>query len=503
MSSEPYSVVVVGAGFSGMCTAIKLRQAGIDDFVVLERNPEVGGAWFENTYPGCGVDIASMLYSLSFAPNPAWSRTFASQPELLAYAMSIADDFGLRPYLRLSTALRGAVWDEAADVWVLDTVTEVSPGVFEAGEPLRARVVVGAFVGLNNPVVPDFPVKDTFAGPAFHSARWDPTFDHAGKRVAVVGTGASAVQIVPELVKTCAKVTVFQRTPGWVIPCLDLPTPALGRALFRKLPLAQSISRTALLLLHETAALGMVWDTPATTAIKKVAQLHLKRSVKDPWMRSQLTPDFRPGCKRMLVSSQYYPALQADNCSLITWPIATISPAGIRTSDGIEHQVDAIVFATGFDVGKTGTPFPVTGRDGRVLGDEWARGAYAYRSVTVSGFPNLFLTFGPNSGPGHNSALVYMESQIDYMVAAVRLMHSQNLAWMDVRKDVEVTFNERMQQRLTRTTWNSGCNSWYLTDDGFNGTMYPGFATQYARQLGKVRLADYEVGAAVPALIGV
>jgi cation diffusion facilitator CzcD-associated flavoprotein CzcO len=246
---------------------------------------------------------------------------------------------------------------------------------------------------------------------------------------------------------------------------------------------------------HESMALGMVWSTPLTRVIEQLAGAHLRRQVRDPWLRRQLTPDFRAGCKRMLVSNDYYPALQRPNTKLITWPIATISPEGIRTSDGIERHFDAIVFATGFDITKTGTPIPITGLDGRVLADEWHRGVQAYKSINVSGYPNLFFTFGPNSGPGHNSALVYMESQIDYIVAATTTILKQDLRSLDVRADVQRRYNERIQRRLKRTTWNSGCQSWYLTDDGYNGAMFPGFATQYARQLSSVDLDDYEVSA--------
>src|SRR5690606_4288416 len=263
------------------------------------------------------------------------------------------------------------------------------------------------------------------------------------------------------------------------LPRVNRRTGALAKEIYRQVPGAETLARQAWFYGHESVALGVVWNTPLTRVVELVGRAQLRRQVRDPWLRRQLTPEFRAGCKRLLMSDDYYPALQRDNCKLITWPIARIAPDGIRTAEGIEHRADCIVFATGFDVSKKGTPIPITGRDGRVLADEWRRGAFAYRSVTVSGYPNLFLTFGPNSGPGHNSALVYMESQIDYLVRAVRIILDRDLTMLDVRPDRQERYNAAIQRRLGATTWNSGCRSWYLTEDGFNPTMYPGFATQY------------------------
>jgi cation diffusion facilitator CzcD-associated flavoprotein CzcO len=340
------------------------------------------------------------------------------------------------------------------------------------------------------------PGIEHFTGHKIHSARWDHDYDFSGKRVAVVGTGASAIQIIPELVKQADFVKVFQRTPGWVLPRPDFHTPEWNKQLFRTLPAAQSALRKALFWGHESVALGIIWHSPLTGLVQRIARSHLHQQVRDPWLRRQLTPDFRIGCKRVLISNDYYPALQRENCKLITWPIATLCANGIRTAEGIEHQFDCIVFATGFDVCKSGTPFPVTGVQARQLGEEWARGSQAYKSINVAGYPNLFFTFGPNSGPGHNSALVYMEAQIDYAVQGITTILQQNLKMLDVKADVQQRHNRRIQQRLARTNWNSGCKSWYLTEDGFNSTMYPGFATQYANQMKHLNLADYR---AVPA----
>jgi cation diffusion facilitator CzcD-associated flavoprotein CzcO len=287
-------------------------------------------------------------------------------------------------------------------------------------------------------------------------------------------------------------VKVFQRTPGWVLPRLDVPMPRPVQDLFTKVPAAQQLARQALFWGHEASATALVWNTPLTSLVARLGKMHLRVAVKDPWLRRQLTPDFVPGCKRMLVSSDYYPALQRDNCKLIDWPIATLSPVGIRTSDGVEHHLDCIVFATGYDVHLTGPPFPVTGLGGRSLNTDWTEGAQAYKSINVHGYPNLFVMTGPNSGPGHNSLLVYIEGQLDYAVRGITTILDNNLCYLDVRADVQRRHNQRIQQRLAKTTWMSGCRSWYLTKDGFNASMYPGFATQYLRQMRDFRFADYD-----------
>ncbi|NMN99332.1 flavin-containing monooxygenase [Antrihabitans stalactiti] len=480
--TETSTVLIIGAGFAGLGTAIRLLQKGIDDFVILERGHEVGGTWRDNTYPGAACDIPSLLYSYSFEPNPEWSRTYSSSDEILGYIKHIVGKYQLEQHIRFGANVTGIGFDDETGTWTAET---------EDGTAYRGRTAVVASGPLANASLPDIRGLDSFAGHKIHSARWDHSYDISDKRIAVIGTGASAVQIIPEVVKAAHSVKVFQRTAGWVLPRVDLPHPEWTKSMFRRLPITESSARQAWFWLHEMMALGMVWDTPVTTAIQWVARANLRRQVNDSWTRYQLMPDFRPGCKRMLMSNDYYPALQQDNCKLITWPIATLAPNGIRTADGIEHEVDCIVFATGFDVCKTGTPFRVTGLGGRQLAEEWSRGSYAYKSVSVSGYPNLFFTFGPNSGPGHNSALVYMESAIDYIVKAVKFIVEDDLLSFDVRADRQQEFHHQVQRRLARTTWNSGCKSWYLTADGYNGTMFPGFATQFARQLASIEPRDH------------
>ncbi|WP_028479617.1 NAD(P)/FAD-dependent oxidoreductase [Nocardia sp. CNY236] len=476
-------VAIIGAGFAGIGAAIRLQQHGIHNFMIVERAATIGGTWRDNTYPGAACDIPSRLYCYSFAPNPNWTHTYSGSAEILDYLHALVTEHRLRPYIRLGHNVTGLAFDERTGVWQITLEGRALA--------MLARSVVLAAGPLANPSLPDIRGIDTYRGRKIHSARWDHDYDFTDKRVAVIGTGASAVQIIPELVDTAATVKVFQRTPGWVLPRINRRTNNLVKQLYRKVPLAERLARHAWFYGHESVAVGVVWNSPLTRAVELVGTAQLRRQVEDPWLRRQLTPNFRAGCKRLLLSDEYYPALQRANCTLITWPIARICEEGIRTAEGVEHRADCIVFATGFDVSKAGTPIPVVGRDGRLLAEEWARGAYAYKSVAVSGYPNLFLTFGPNSGPGHNSAFVYLEAQLDYLVRAVGTILERNLRMLDVRRDRQDRYNAAIQRRLAATTWNSGCRSWYLTEDRFNPTMYPGFATQYVHHLRSVDLDDY------------
>jgi cation diffusion facilitator CzcD-associated flavoprotein CzcO len=485
MPIHVYDTLIVGAGFTGIGAAIKLTKAGVDDVVIVDRSDRVGGTWRDNTYPGAACDVPSLLYSFSFVTNPTWSRAYSPADEICRHIEDMVDDFGLEPKIQFGVEVNGLAFDEAEGIWTVKAKGKRS-------NAFHARTVVLASGPLPDHGWPAIRGLQTYEGHKIHSAHWDHDYDFTGKRVAVVGTGASAVQIVPELVKQAEFVKVFQRTPGWVLPRLDVATPAAAQDVFTKVPAAQQLARQALFWGHEISATALVWDTPLTGLVARLAKAHLHRQVKDPWLRRQLTPDFTPGCKRMLISSDYYPALQRDNCKLVDWPIATVSPVGIRTSDGIEHHLDCIVFATGYDVHLTGPPYPVTGLGGRSLSEEWASGAQAYKSINVHGYPNLFFMTGPNSGPGHNSLLVYVEGQLDYAVRGITAVLGENLRYLDVRADVQRRYNARIQKRLTKTTWMSGCSSWYLTADGFNATMYPGFATQYLRQMRDFRFADYE-----------
>jgi cation diffusion facilitator CzcD-associated flavoprotein CzcO len=475
-------MIIVGAGFAGLGMAIKLKQAGIEDFVILERAAEVGGTWRDNQYPGAACDVPSNLYSFSFAPNPEWSRSYSRSDEILNYIRYLADAYDLRRHIRFNANVDSLRFDEDAGVWRAHT---------DDGETHVGRATLLASGPLADPEYPNISGIDDFRGHKIHSSRWDHDYDFRGKKVAVIGTGASAVQIVPELVKEVDQLKVFQRTPAWILPRMDVATPEWNKTLFRRVPGAQEAMRKALYGVHEAMALGVVWNTPLTKLLERMARAHLHRQVKDDWLRRELTPDFTIGCKRVLMTSDYYPALQEPNCKLITYPIDRISEHGIRTAEGIEHQFDCIVFATGFHVNNQGAPIPIYGRGGRNLDAEWRGGAQAFKGTNISGYPNLFMTLGPNSGPGHNSALVYMEAQLEYALQGVQKILREDLKMLDVRPHVQKRHNEKLQKRLAKTNWNSGCSSWYLTEDGFNATMFPGFATQFVQQLKHLREADY------------
>ena len=481
-AQHPHAMIIVGAGFAGLGMAIKLKQAGIEDFVILERASEVGGTWRDNQYPGAACDVPSNLYSFSFAPNPEWSRSYSRSDEILNYIRYLADTYDLRRHIRFNANVDSLRFDEDAGLWRAHT---------DDGDTHVGRATLLASGPLADPEYPNISGIDEFQGHKIHSSRWDHDYDFRGKKVAVIGTGASAVQIVPELVKEVDQLKVFQRTPAWILPRMDVATPEWNKTLFRRIPGAQDAMRKALYGVHEAMALGVVWNTPLTKLLERMARAHLHRQVKDAWLRRELTPDFTIGCKRVLMTSDYYPALQEPNCKLITYPIDRISEQGIRTAEGIEHQFDCIVFATGFHVNNQGAPIPIYGRGGRNLDEEWRGGAQAFKGTNISGYPNLFMTLGPNSGPGHNSALVYMEAQLDYALQGVQKILQEDLKMLDVRPHVQQKHNERLQKRLAKTNWNSGCSSWYLTEDGFNATMFPGFATQFVQQLKHLREADY------------
>lgn len=491
VSEKIYDTLIIGAGFGGIGTGIKLKEAGLSNYVILERAKEVGGTWRDNQYPGAACDIPSNLYSYSFAPNPKWSSSYSGSSEILGYIKYLVKHYNLRKHIKFQQDVKQVELDDSAGVWQVQT---------QDGSVWKGRSIVMASGALVNAKYPDIRGIETFKGKKLHSAQWDHAYKLKGKRVGVIGTGASAIQIIPNIVDDVAKLKVFQRTPAWVMPRLDFKRPEWTKKLFEKLPITQKATREGLFWAHEAMALAVIWDSPLRKLAQRLSLQMLKTQVKDKWMQRQLKPDFKIGCKRVLVSNDYYPALQKDNAELITWPIASICEQGIRTAEGLVHEFDAIVFATGFDIPKNGTPYPVKGIGGRVLAQEWSGGAQAYKSINISGYPNLFMLFGPNSGPGHNSALVYMEQQIAYTVKTIQKILGENILMLDVKEKAQKSYNKDIQKRLKKTNWNSGCKSWYLTDDGFNATMYPGFATQYAAQMASFNIKDYrEVKAKVAA----
>ena len=484
MGEPPLPIAILGAGFAGIGTAIRLKQAGIESFTIFERAGEIGGTWRDNTYPGAACDVPSHVYSLSFEPNPGWTRKFSASSEIQAYLLRLVEKWQLRAKLRLRTEIVEARFDEARGVWSLTTA---------AGELHEARVVVSCVGGLVDPVTPDLKGLQSFGGEVFHTARWNHAYDLGGRRVAVIGTGASAVQVVPSIAPRVAKLSVFQRTPAWVVPKLDKGYSERARESYARHPLRLRASRLVQYGLSELLGPMIFLDSNLLSApAERMSLRHLRAQVTDPELRRQLTPGFQFGCKRILISDDYWASFERKNVELVTDPIAEIRHGGIETQAGRLHELDAIVFATGFAVSLAKAPFPITGRGGRSLDATWQRGAVAYKGMTVSGFPNWFILMGPNTGPGHTSVLVFTEAQIEHVVQAVRKLRDEGLRYVDVRQDVQDRYNAGIQARMQHMVWHT-CQSWYLSEDGSNHALYPGFAAEYALRARRFQPADYQI----------
>jgi cation diffusion facilitator CzcD-associated flavoprotein CzcO len=478
--------VIVGTGFSGIGMAIRLLQAGRSSFVVLEKAGEVGGTWRENHYPGCACDVPSHLYSYSFEPNPAWSRMFAPQGEILAYIRRCAEKYGVMPHIRFGSELTGAVFDEAAGVWAVQTRQGVS---------WRCKYLVLGLGALHRPAFPQIPDLGAFRGAAFHSAEWNHGVDLSGKRVAVIGTGASAIQFVPQVQKQAAALTLFQRTAPWVMPKPDGGIPPAAQALFRAAPLSEKAFRYFIYWWMEGRGLGFTLHPAVMKLAAKMGHDHIARAVADPALRKKLTPAYTPGCKRILMANDYYPALAQPNVEVVTEPIARATATGLVTADGRARDFDALIYGTGFRVTDLLTPLTLRGRRGVDLNDAWRGGVEAYRGTHVSGFPNVFLLMGPNTGLGHNSMVFMIESQVNYVLRYMKLLDAQGKPWADVRPGAQRGYNARLQPRLERAVWASGCQSWYLDENGKNTTAWPGFTFEYWFQMLRVRARDFTFAA--------
>ena len=473
----------MGTGFGGIGMGIALKQAGYDDFIILDKEDDLGGTWRDNQYPGCACDVPSPLYSYSFELNPDWSRLFAPQREIWAYLRGCARKYGLEAHIRYGSVVEQMHWDEDERRWDVQTIEHGELGSW------RPRAVVSAAGALHLPAYPDIPGAERFAGTSFHSARWDHSCDLAGKRVAVIGTGASAIQFVPEIAARAGQLTVFQRTPPWIHPRPDAPIPARMRTAFRRAPVAARALRDAIYLGLEMRGLGFAVSPKLMAPLEAVARRHLASQVTDPALRARLTPDYTIGCKRILLSSDYYPALQRPNVSLVTEGITGITEAGVTTADGEEHKADVIIYATGFRVAESVTSLNVTGRDGRKL---QPGNLEAYRGVTVAGFPNLFLLLGPNTGQGHTSAVFMIESQIQHVLSCLRLLAKDKADAIEVAESAQRRYNDALQRRLRRAVWSEGgCRSWYLDSDGVNRTLWPGFTFEYWARTRRARPGDY------------
>ena len=486
-------VAIVGAGFGGLCAAIRLRESGVvRSLVILERSHEVGGTWRDNIYPGCACDVPSHLYSFSFAPNPRWTRPYPQQQEIQDYILHVTDAYALRPLIRFNTEVLAMRWLARQQCWQIDMAG--------TGVPLLARHVVLATGPLNKPVIPDLPGLDLFQGQSFHSSHWRHDVQLQGKRVAVVGTGASAVQFVPEIAPAAAQVTVFQRTPAWVLPRWDKPYGAVKRWAYRHLPLLQRLSRWRVYWFNELVGMGFMGSAAIQRMLKRLSNLHLRRQVPHVEMREALTPNFNPGCKRLLISNTWFPALQRHNVQLVTQAVGGIAPNGVVGADGTLYPCDVIIWGTGFKATEFVAPMQIYGAasvgagEGNQpeLGAAWrSNPAASHLGITVAGFPNLFLLVGPNTGLGHNSIVFMIECQVDYIVRALGSLRDRKLPVLQLRADVQRQDYAVVQQKMKGTVWSSGCKSWYQHADGRIDTLWPGYTWEYWLKTRRFRAADY------------
>ncbi|MBN3820489.1 NAD(P)/FAD-dependent oxidoreductase, partial [Paraburkholderia sp. Se-20369] len=487
------AAIIIGAGFAGIGMAIALQRAGMHDFVILERAHDVGGVWRDNSYPGAACDVPSHLYSFSFEPNPRWSRTFARQPEIHAYLRHCASKYGLARHLRFGAEVAHARYDEPQALWRV-TLAD--------GTELSAALLVSGTGQLSRPALPKLPGMETFRGHAFHSAHWDHTYPLAGKRVAVVGTGASAIQFVPAIAGAVKSLTVFQRSPAYLMPRPDRPYRPWEQALFRRLPWAMKLHRAAIYLRYESRAIAFTrFNGLMDVAVGRPFRTLLARQVPDAALRARLTPDYPIGCKRILLSSDYLAAISRPNVELVTQGIRRVTEHGIEAADGTHHPVDAIVYGTGFAATEFLSPMRITGRGGLDLNDAWRRGAQAYLGMTVPGFPNFFMLYGPNTNLGHNSIVYMLESQIAHVMRCVRAMRQAGATAIDVDARRYRRYNVHVRQRLAGSVW-SGCKSWYVDESGHNSTNWPGFTLTYRWLARRSGLAAYRFSTALPGTAG-
>jgi cation diffusion facilitator CzcD-associated flavoprotein CzcO len=472
----------VGAGFGGIGLGIKLQQAGIHSFTIFEKAGGVGGVWRDNSYPGLTCDVPSHLYQFSFEPNHDWTRRFPQRDEILAYLERLTDEHRLRDHMRLATEVASADFDDGRGRWVLRLV---------GGEEAEADVLVTATGQLSRPSFPRIAGLDGFRGELFHSARWNHDYDMTGKRVAAIGTGASAVQYVPEIAKVVERLHVFQRTPGWVIAKPDRPYRPREKELFRLLPAIPAISRRLTFVRFELFTLAMTRAYWMLRLYELSYKRRLRTEVTDPELREKLVPGYPMGCKRVLISNDYLPALVRPNVEVVTDGIREVTEAGVVTADGRVREVDAIVLGTGFQANEFLAPMAIRGRDGVDLNDVWRNGAEAYLGLAISGFPNMFMLYGPNTNLGAGSIITMLESQIGYVIEALRDLQSSGARWMDVRGDVQSAFNREVQERLGDSVWAMGCNSWYRTESGRITNNWAGFVTEYRRRTRRPDPADF------------
>jgi cation diffusion facilitator CzcD-associated flavoprotein CzcO len=486
MDDADERLVIVGAGFAGLGLAVRLQQAGVEDFTVLDRASGIGGTWRDNTYPGCACDVPSHLYSYSFAPNPDWSRAYGRQSEILAYLRAVAAEHDVERHVRFDTELREARWDDHGSRWVLDT---------SAGE-LTTRILISATGPFGSAIYPDIPGLHRFEGTAFHSLRWDHEHALGGDRVAVIGTGASAVQFIPEIQPEVERLLVFQRTPPWIMPRFDRPTFAVERRLLRRFPALRQGLRTLQYFMFEGLGLVIFVDQRFARLFEAMGRWQLRRQVPDPTLRAKLTPDYRIGCKRAILTDDYLPALTKRNVDVITERIVEVREHAVVTADGAEHAVDTIILGTGFEVPHDGAA-RVRGRGGRTVLDVYRERPQSYLGTCLAGFPNFFMFLGPFAAAGNQSALFMLEAQMRYIVDALRTMRERGAATVEVRAEVQDAFVSLAERRSRDTVWlTGGCRSYYQTPDGRNSGLWPDWSFRYRRRTCRFDAEAYELRAA-------
>ncbi|MBY4403152.1 NAD(P)/FAD-dependent oxidoreductase [Rhodococcus fascians] len=482
---QQVDVLVVGAGFAGLAAVAKILAADPSaDVTVIERASEVGGTWRDNTYPGCACDVPTSLYSFSFAPSPKWSHTFARQPELFDYLQSVVERLNLRDRIVTDCELLSADWSDTDQRWTVQT----SKGA------ASVRVLIAATGALSTPKIPDVPGIDTFQGTVFHSATWNHEHDLTGERVAVIGTGASAVQFVPEIVDKAQRLTVFQRTPAWVIPRLDRTIGRVERTLYEKVPAAHRAVR-GIIYGYREAYVTVLADNPwMLPAVKAFAKANLKRQVKNPTKRAALTPDYAPGCKRLLLSNDWLRTLDRPDVDLVTSGLTSVTENGVADASGRNYEVDTIIFATGFTPTEPPVSHLLRGSDGRTLAERWGGSPQAHLGTTVAGFPNLFLMYGPNTNLGHSSIVYMLESQANYVVSALSEMRDHHATAVEVSESAQQQHNSWVDSSLDGTVWNAGgCSSWYLDANGRNSTMWPTYTFRFRNKTRTFDTSNYRL----------
>lgn len=483
-SQQPLAAIIIGTGFGGIGMAIHLRQAGVKDFVILEKASGVGGTWRDNTYPGAACDVPSPLYSFSFEQDFDWPRFYSQQPDIHRYMRHCVEKYDLMPYIRFGVETKRAEFDEQRGVWRVETVQ---------GETLLARALITATGQLNRPAYPKIRGIEKFQGKTFHSARWDHSYDLTGRRVGVIGTGASAIQFFAPVAERAGHVTLFQRTAPYVLPKPDRKITRLEHWLHRNVPLAQRLVRGTVYSMFETLGVGLLKWRPLLAPLRAAWKAHLRTTIKDPALRAKLTPDYAFGCKRILFDNTYYRALARPNVDVATAGIREVGENYVVTDDGVKHEVDALIFGTGFAASGFLAPMEIVGREGRELSSAWRDGAEAYLGVTVTGFPNLFMLYGPNTNLGHNSIVYMLESQIRYVKQAIAKLSAAPTMSFDVKPDIQSRFNTKLQHALRNTVWAAGCKSWYVAENGKNANNWGGFTFTYRRLTRRFDLAAYNV----------